>query len=48
MIYGIISDIHGNYDAFETVIDFLEKQKVDQIINCGDIIRLWSPARQMY
>lgn len=38
MKYGIMADIHGNYNAFETVLNFLKEQKVDEIINCGDIV----------
>lgn len=37
MLYGIISDIHNNLEALNTVLSFL-KDKVDQIICLGDII----------
>jgi diadenosine tetraphosphatase ApaH/serine/threonine PP2A family protein phosphatase len=36
MLYGIISDIHSNLEAFLTVLDQLKK--VDQLINLGDIV----------
>ncbi|HMK46074.1 MAG TPA: metallophosphoesterase family protein [Methanocella sp.] len=36
MKIGIISDIHGNYDALSTVLDVLKKENVDLIVNAGD------------
>lgn len=38
MRYGIISDIHGNLEAFETVIEALVKEKVDDCLCVGDIV----------
>ncbi|MGM0441809.1 MAG: metallophosphoesterase family protein [Elusimicrobiota bacterium] len=38
MLYGIISDIHGNYNAAKAVMSFLKEKNVDRIINCGDIV----------
>jgi len=38
MRYAIISDIHGNLDALEAVLDDIEKQGVDRIVHLGDII----------
>ncbi|HOK56798.1 MAG TPA: metallophosphoesterase family protein [bacterium] len=38
MKIGIISDIHSNLEAFQSTINFYEKNKVDKIIICGDII----------
>ena len=35
---GIIADIHGNFPALEKAHDILEKERVDQIIVCGDIV----------
>ena len=35
---GVISDIHGNYHALEAVLAELEKEKVDRIICCGDVV----------
>ncbi len=37
MKYGIISDIHSNLEAFNTVIKFLNG-KVDTILHVGDIV----------
>ncbi|NQT30362.1 MAG: metallophosphoesterase family protein [Candidatus Saganbacteria bacterium] len=36
MLYGIISDIHGNLEALETVINKLKE--VDKIVCVGDIV----------
>lgn len=38
MRLGIISDIHSNYEALTTVLAWLERKKVDQIICLGDVI----------
>ncbi|MBN2406220.1 MAG: metallophosphoesterase family protein [Elusimicrobia bacterium] len=38
MRYGIISDIHGNYEALSEVLDFLSASGVEKIICCGDIV----------
>ena len=34
----IISDIHSNLEAFKSAIKFYEKNKIDKLIICGDII----------
>lgn len=36
MKIGIISDIHGNYDALTTVLDAMKSAGVDMILNAGD------------
>ncbi len=38
MRYGIYSDIHGNLEALQAVLETLEKEKVDQYICLGDIV----------
>ncbi len=38
MKYGIISDIHANYNAFNKVLERLDESGVERIINCGDIV----------
>lgn len=38
MKIGIISDIHGNIDALNSVLKKLEEEKVDRIICIGDSI----------
>lgn len=38
MRYAIISDIHSNLEALESVLIYLQSNPVDKIISCGDII----------
>jgi len=38
MKLGIISDIHGNLEALETVLKKLEREKVEEIVCLGDIV----------
>ena len=38
MRYGIISDIHGNLEAFQAVLKRLRREGIDQYIFCGDLI----------
>ncbi|OYV02630.1 hypothetical protein CGW93_04555 [candidate division bacterium WOR-3 4484_18] len=38
MKLAILSDIHGNWEAFSAVLEFLDKEKVDKIIILGDIV----------
>ena len=38
MRYGILSDIHGNLDAFEAVLEALKRENVDQLLCLGDIV----------
>lgn len=38
MKIGIISDIHGNIDALNSVLKMLEKEELDKIICLGDFI----------
>ncbi|MCX7705481.1 MAG: metallophosphoesterase family protein [bacterium] len=38
MLYGIISDIHGNLEAGIAVKEFLQKKEVEKILILGDII----------
>lgn len=38
MKFGVISDIHGNIIALETVLNELKKENVDKILCLGDII----------
>ena len=35
---AVISDIHGNLEALQVVLDHIESQKVDRIICLGDIL----------
>lgn len=38
MKVAIVSDIHGNYDAFQEVLADIDQSKVDRIISLGDNI----------
>ena len=38
MRYGIISDIHGNLEAFEAAIESLKKESIDQLFCAGDVV----------
>ena len=38
MKIGVISDVHSNIQALRAVLDTFDKEKVDQIICCGDVI----------
>jgi predicted phosphodiesterase len=38
MIYAIISDIHGNLEALEAVLESLSREKIDKVICIGDIV----------
>lgn len=38
MIYGIIGDIHSNYDALSAVVQALRQENIDRVLCVGDII----------
>ena len=38
MRYAIFGDIHGNFDAFQTVLKDIEEQGVDKFICMGDVV----------
>jgi len=38
MRIAVISDIHGNIDALESVLDDIRNRNVDQIISTGDLV----------
>ena len=38
MKIGIISDIHSNYEALTTAIDWLDAQGAEQIVCLGDVV----------
>lgn len=38
MRYGIISDIHGNLEALDAVLESMEKEDIDTYICLGDIV----------
>lgn len=38
MIYGVIGDIHSNYDALTAVVNELRQEHVDKVLCIGDIV----------
>lgn len=38
MRYGLISDIHGNLEAFKAVLGALSKESIDEYLSIGDVI----------
>ncbi|MCK4510876.1 metallophosphoesterase family protein, partial [bacterium] len=38
MRYAIVSDIHGNYEAFTAVLDVIDGMDVDGIVCLGDVV----------
>lgn len=38
MIYGVIGDVHSNYEALTAVVNELRREHVDKILCTGDII----------
>lgn len=38
MLYGIISDVHGNLEAATVVIEFLHKKGVEKVLVLGDVV----------
>ena len=45
---GILSDIHGNYDALEAVLKRAKKEKIDRFIFCGDLIGYYYEPKKMF
>jgi putative phosphoesterase len=39
MKFAIVSDTHDNIKSFNKIIDWLNAQKIDLILHCGDICR---------
>ncbi|MCX5679560.1 MAG: metallophosphoesterase family protein [Candidatus Omnitrophica bacterium] len=38
MRYAVLSDIHGNLEAFEAVLKYLETEDIDSYVSLGDIV----------
>jgi predicted phosphodiesterase len=38
MLYGVFSDVHSNFQAFEKVLELFKKNNVKNFICCGDIV----------
>ncbi len=46
MRYGIIADIHGNLEAFETALGALSREKIDRYLCVGDIVGYGANPRE--
>ena len=46
MRYGIIADIHGNLEAFESALEALSREKVDKYLCLGDIVGYGADPRE--
>jgi predicted phosphodiesterase len=45
MRLAVLSDVHGNLQALEAVLEHAQKQKVDQIIIAGDLVNVLPDSR---
>jgi predicted phosphodiesterase len=45
---AVITDIHGNRQAFEAIIEDLEQQDVDEIVVAGDTVNMLPDSRQCW
>src|SRR5262245_61798512 len=36
--YGVITDIHGNFEALSAALAALDRAGVDRIVCCGDVV----------
>ena len=43
---ALISDIHGNLEAFKSVLDDIKEQKIDEIICLGDTINIGPNSKE--
>ena len=46
MTIGIISDIHGNYEALKTVLAELDQMNVSEVICLGDVVGYYSQVNE--
>ena len=47
MKIGIISDIHGNYEALKSVLSELDRLNVSQIYSLGDVVGYYSQVNEV-
>ena len=45
---GILSDIHGNYDALKAVLNKAKKKKITNFIFCGDLIGYYYEPKKCF
>ncbi|MEK7483520.1 MAG: metallophosphoesterase family protein [Planctomycetota bacterium] len=46
MRYGIISDIHSNFDALQAVCNMFDKERIDKYLCLGDIVGYGAQPRE--
>ena len=46
MTIGLISDIHGNYEALKAVLAELDRMKVSEVICLGDVVGYYSQVNE--
>jgi diadenosine tetraphosphatase ApaH/serine/threonine PP2A family protein phosphatase len=46
MRYAIVSDIHANFDAFETVLRDIDKSEIGRIVCLGDVVGYGAQPRE--
>lgn len=43
---GVISDVHGNLQALQVVLDYFKKQQCEQIIHTGDVVDIGANSKE--
>ena len=43
---GIISDIHGNYEALKSVLKYLDEQRINEIYCLGDVVGYYTQVNE--
>lgn len=47
MKLAIFSDLHGNLDALQVVIQELQSQQIDQLVCCGDLVGYYPDSNEV-
>ena len=43
---GVIADIHSNYTAFKTAVEYMEKEGIEDVIYVGDTFKDYLQAKK--
>lgn len=43
---GLISDVHGNYEALVAILSLFEKEKCDELIHTGDVVDIGPKSKE--
>lgn len=46
MMIGIISDIHGNYEALKSVLEDLDKKNINKVLCLGDVVGYYTQVNE--